>query len=147
MGPLRLFAACRDALADSQGAVVFCSSRTAHSPIPGTMAYGAAKAALEYATRCLATDAARDRIRVNAIAPGSCVFDGGFWDRCPTENPALWQRSVSAHPAGRLGTAEDKLPPLLFLCSDAARWITGQTLLVDGGQMLAPYLPADAPHT
>lgn len=145
--PLRLFAACRPALAASRGAAVFCSSRSAHSPFPRTMAYGSAKAALEYATRCLAADTAREGIRVNAIAPGSTRFAGGFWDRCETENPALWHGTRAGLPAGRLGTAEDILPPLLFLCSDAARWITGQTLLVDGGQTLAPFIPPFLPES
>lgn len=137
MAPLRLFSACREALARSRGAAVFCSSRTAKISVPGTVAYGAAKAALEYAVGCLAADTAREGIRVNAIAPGSCRLDGGFWDRCQSENPALWAGTRAAIPAGRLAEAEDIIPPLLFLLSDGARWITGQTLLVDGGQTLA----------
>lgn len=141
MAPIRLLEACRDSLMTSRGAALFCSSRTARGHLPQTMAYGAAKIGLEYAVTCLAADLVDKGVRVNAIAPGSTRFDGGFWDRAETEVPELYQRTLAALPAGRLGAAEDILPPLMFLCSDAARWITGQTLLVDGGQTLAADRP------
>lgn len=140
MAPVRLLELCRDALAASRGAALFCSSRTAHGYAPQTMAYGAAKAGLEYSVRCLAADLARDGVRVNALALGSTLFEGGFWARCETERPELWSRTIATLPAGRLGTADDIVPAALFLCSDAARWITGQTLLADGGQTLAPFV-------
>ncbi|MBX3529023.1 MAG: SDR family oxidoreductase [Rhizobiaceae bacterium] len=146
MAPLRLLDLCRDGLAASRGAAVFCSSRTAHGYTPQTAAYGAAKAGLEYAVRCAAADLVRHGVRVNALAPGSTLFEDGFWARCETERPDLWKRTIAALPAGRLGTAEDLVPPLLFLCSDAARWITGQTLLADGGQTLAPFVSFDRPE-
>ena len=141
LAPVRLLSACRAGLAEARGAALFCSSRTAQSFFPRTMAYGAAKAGLEYAVRCLAADTVHDGIRVNALAPGSLHLEAGFWDRCRQDDPGLWQRTLASLPSGRLGTAEDVLPAILFLCSDAARWITGQTLLADGGQMLAPYVP------
>jgi 3-oxoacyl-[acyl-carrier protein] reductase len=146
LAPVRLAELCRDQLAASRGAVLFCSSRTAHGFAPQTVAYGAAKAGLEYAVGCLAAGYVRHGVRVNALAPGSTLFEEGFWARCKSERPELWKRTIAALPAGRLGNAEDLLPPLLFLCSDAARWITGQTLLVDGGQTLAPFVSFDRPE-
>ncbi len=137
MAPVRLAEACRDALVASQGAVLVCSSRTARGHVPQTMAYGAAKLGLEHVVTCLAAEFADRAVRINAIAPGSTRFDGGFWDRAETERPDLYRRTLAKLPAGRLGTAADILPSVLFLCSDSARWITGQTLLVDGGQTLA----------
>ncbi len=137
MAPVRLVEACRDALVASQGAVLVCSSRTARGHVPQTMAYGAAKLGLEHVVTCLAAEFADRAVRINAIAPGSTRFDGGFWDQAETERPDLYQRTLAKLPAGRLGTAADILPSVLFLCSDSARWITGQTLLVDGGQTLA----------
>lgn len=146
MAPLRLLALCRDGLVAARGAALFCSSRTAHGYVPQTMAYGAAKAGLEYAVRCAAADLVRHGVRVNALAPGSTLFEDGFWARCEAERPDLWRRTIAALPAGRLGVAEDLVEPLLFLCSDAARWITGQTLLADGGQTLAPFVSFDRPE-
>lgn len=137
MAPIRLIEACRDGLLASRGAVLVCSSRTARGHVPQTMAYGAAKVGLEHAVTCLAAEFADKAVRINAIAPGSTRFDGGFWDWAETERPDLYRRTLEKLPAGRLGTADDILPAVMFLCSDAARWITGQTLLVDGGQTLA----------
>lgn len=137
MTPIRLVEACRDALLHSKGAVLACSSRTARGHVPQTMAYGAAKAGLEHAVACLAADLVAGGVRVNAIALGSTRFDGGFWDRARTERPDLYRSTLARLPAGRFGTADDIMPSVLFLCSDAARWITGQTVLVDGGQTLA----------
>src|SRR5690606_39121375 len=135
-----LLDACRDALIESRGAAIFCSSRLAWEHWPNNAAYGAAKKALEYALRCAAADLAPKGVRVNAIAPGSTMTEGGFWDRASRDNPALVERTIAKQPAGRLGTPADIIPAMLFLGSDAAAWITGQTLLVDGGQTLAQFI-------
>lgn len=139
--PLLAFEACRSALQASRGAVVFCSSRTAAVSVPQTLAYGSAKAALEYATRCLATRHLAEGLRVNAIAPGSTLTEDSFWAGQRAAGTALWQRTLAAMPQGRLANPEEIIAPILFLLSDQARWITGQTLLVDGGQCLFPHLP------
>ena len=140
MAPLILLEACREGLIEAKGAALFCSSRTAAEYWPGTAAYGTAKKGLEYALKCAAADLASKGVRVNAIAPGSTLTEGGFWDRASHENPALWERTIAKQPAGRLGTPADIIPAMLFLGSDAAAWITGQTLLVDGGQTLAQFI-------
>jgi 3-oxoacyl-[acyl-carrier protein] reductase len=76
------------------------------------------------------------RIRVNAIAPGSIEFPGGIWDRRKTSQPQLYNAILDSIPSGRLGHPEEVANVAVFLCSPAASWVTGQTLIVDGGQML-----------
>ena len=101
-----------------------------------TPPYGAVKAAImEYAqTQALAH--ASQGIRVNCIAPGSIFFEGGTWDVVQKENPALYARILGSIPSGRFGTPEEVANVALFLASDFASWVTGQTLVVDGGQAL-----------
>jgi 3-oxoacyl-[acyl-carrier protein] reductase len=76
------------------------------------------------------------KIRVNAIAPGSIEFPGGIWAERKTANPQLYQAVLRSIPWGRLGRPEEVANAALFLCSDAGSWVTGQTLAVDGGQLL-----------
>lgn len=139
LAPLLLLEACRDGLISSKGAALFCSSRTAVEYWPGTASYGAAKKGLEYALKCAAAGLAPYHVRVNAIAPGSTHTEGGFWDKAQTQNPVLFEKVRANQPSGRLGTEDDIIPAMLFLVSDAARWVTGQTVLVDGGQTLAQF--------
>lgn len=117
-------------------AILNISSINALIPTPRAAAYSAAKAALNYYTTSLATELAHERIRVNAIAPGSIEFPGGLWDRRRSEEPALYAQIRARIPFGGFGEAEDVARAAVFLCSPAARWITGQVLAVDGGQSL-----------
>ncbi|MGH8055055.1 MAG: SDR family NAD(P)-dependent oxidoreductase [Stenotrophomonas sp.] len=117
-------------------AILNISSINALVPTPRAAAYSAAKAALNYYTTSLATELARERIRVNAIAPGSIEFPGGLWDRRRSEEPALYEQIRTKIPFGGFGDVEDVARAAVFLCSPAARWITGQVLAVDGGQSL-----------
>ena len=121
---LGLLAATRDELLQ-----VYQSSRP-----PEQMA--AAKAAAIHYTTSQAAMLARKGVRVNAIAPGSIEFPGGSWEKRRTENPELYNRILNSIPFGRLGKPEEVAEAALFLASDRARWITGQTLVVDGGQLL-----------
>jgi 3-oxoacyl-[acyl-carrier protein] reductase len=79
---------------------------------------------------------ASKKIRVNAIAPGSIEFPGGIWAERKIANPQLYQAVLRSIPWGRLGKPEEVANAALFLCSDAGSWVTGQTLAVDGGQLL-----------
>jgi 3-oxoacyl-[acyl-carrier protein] reductase len=70
------------------------------------------------------------------VAPGSIEFPGGSWERRKTENPKLYNSVLASIPFGRLGKPEEVADVVLFLASPMANWITGQTLIVDGGQLL-----------
>jgi 3-oxoacyl-[acyl-carrier protein] reductase len=95
------------------------------------------KAAVINYTMSQALMLAPKKIRVNAIAPGSIEFPGGIWDERKKSNPQLYNAILRSIPWGRLGAPEEIANAALFLCSDAASWVTGQTLSVDGGQTLA----------
>ena len=98
--------------------------------------YAAVKAAVINYTMSQALMLAPKKIRVNAIAPGSIEFPGGMWEERKTSNPKLYNAILRSIPWGRLGEPEEVANAALFLCSDAASWVTGQTLSVDGGQTL-----------
>src|SRR5215831_2352551 len=125
----------REAIA-AQGSVVNISSIAAFHPAARQPPYGAIKAAAVHYTATQAALYARDRIRVNCIAPGSIEFPGGIWDRRKTEDPKLYNATLASIPFGRMGHAEEIASVALFLASPYASWVTGQAISVAGGQGL-----------
>ncbi|WEN14165.1 SDR family oxidoreductase [Rhodanobacter sp. AS-Z3] len=123
--------------ASDHGCILHTSSIAAFRPRPNGAAYAAVKAALSQYTMSQAAALAADRIRVNAIAPGSIAFADGLWDRRRVEQPELYHATLAKIPFGRFGKPEEIAHAALFLASPWAGWITGQTLVVDGGQMLS----------
>jgi 3-oxoacyl-[acyl-carrier protein] reductase len=115
------------------GAIVNVASIEALQPAEGHSHYSAAKAAVVAHTRAAALELGAAGIRVNAVAPG-LVARPGIAEEWP-EGVARWQ---AACPLGRLGTPADVADACLFLASDAARWITGAVLVVDGGVLARP---------
>ena len=116
------------------GSVVVIASISGWKPAPRPQ-YGAAKAAEIYLASELARELAPDKIRVNAISPGSILFSGGGWDGMRRDNPERLQGFLDRDlPLGRLGSPEEVADAVLFLLSDRASWITGAHLTVDGGQ-------------
>ncbi len=97
-------------------------------------AYAAAKAGVIMLTKCMALDGAPDRIRANAVAPGFVQTPMLERFLAAQEDPESARVSVTAlHPLGRLGEPEDIAQAVVYLASDAARWVTGTTVSVDGG--------------
>ena len=136
MAPVRASHAAMPFLEHSKGAIVHLSSIAGLRPSTRTPPYGAVKAALVQYTQTQAAALAKKGIRVNCIAPGSIYFEGGVWDVRKREEPKLYEGTLARIPSGRFGRPEEIASVTLFLASDAASWMTGQTLTVDGGQTL-----------
>ena len=110
------------------GSIVSVSSISGMNSAPFHVAYGTAKAAIVAATRTMAVELALDNIRVNAIAPGTTVTpgSGAYIDEDP-------ERDRNAIAMGRRAHANEQAGAILFFISDLSSYITGQTVLVDGG--------------
>ena len=119
-----------------QPCILHTSSIAAFRPRASGAPYAAVKAALSQYATSQALALAEHRIRVNAIAPGSIAFADGLWERRRLEQPKLYEATLAKIPFGRFGKPEEIAYAALFLASPFAGWITGQTLVVDGGQML-----------
>jgi 3-oxoacyl-[acyl-carrier protein] reductase len=101
----------------------------------GQPSYNAMKAALISEAKAMARAFAPDGIRVNTVAPGSISHPAGTWYRRQQEDPEGMARFVEQNiPLGRFGTAEEVAAVVVFLCSPKASWVTGATIVVDGGQ-------------
>ncbi|HTX24048.1 MAG TPA: glucose 1-dehydrogenase [Steroidobacteraceae bacterium] len=116
------------------GSILNVCSLTSEVGVPGSAAYGASKSGLAGLTRALATEWAPRGIRVNGIGPGyfrTALTESFYQD-------ADWQRRMLEKiPLGRFGRLDDLGGAAVFLCSDAAAYITGQVLYVDGGYLAA----------
>ena len=129
-GTMRLATACRPALASSGGAVINIASMLSFFGGGLVPAYSASKGGIVTLTKSLAIAWAKDNIRVNAIAPG--------WIATPLtdalqKDEARSRAILDRTPMGRWGTPADLIGPALFLASEAARFVTGAVLPVDGG--------------
>jgi len=130
-GTMRMCLAAKDVLAASNGAIVNIASLWSTFGAPLNPAYTASKGGIAQLTKSLAVAWAPD-IRVNAVAPGwieTALSQAAHDD--PARNAAILART----PMGRWGTPGDVAGAVLFLCSDAARFITGTVLPVDGGYL------------
>lgn len=125
------------------GAIINVSSQAGRRGEPNVTLYCSTKAAVISITQSLALELADDDIRVNAIAPG--VVDTPMWDIVDAqfaeyENKPVGQKKREVGesvPLGRMGDPRDIADPCVFLASDAARYITAQTLNVDGGNWMS----------
>ena len=120
----------------SGASIVHISSISGYRASTRAPAYAAVKAAMISYTASQAAMLALRRIRVNCIAPGSIEFPGGVWNQRRLANDPLYAKTLQGIPFGRMGTPEEIAEVALFLASPHARWVTGQTIAVDGGQLL-----------
>jgi 3-oxoacyl-[acyl-carrier protein] reductase len=115
--------------------IIFISSIAGNNAYKSQITYSTAKAGMNHLARDMSKHLARDGIRLNVVAPGNIMFEGGVWDRNVKANPdgiAAWiKRDV---PMRRFGKPEEIADAALFLASPRASFVTGETLLVDGGQ-------------
>ena len=124
------------AVAPAAASILHVSSISAVRASTRAPAYAAVKATMNSYTGSQAATLAKKGIRVNAIAPGSIEFDGGVWALRRAAGDPVYERTLATIPFGRMGRPEEVAEVALFLASPHARWITGQVLAVDGGQLL-----------
>jgi 3-oxoacyl-[acyl-carrier protein] reductase len=138
LGALTCAAACHDALASQGGGSVINVSSMAAYGAGG--AYGVSKLALNSLTVSLAAAYGDDRIRVNGIAPGLVDSESAieWWSDPARSGSNIQQLLVDGQMIKRPGRMDDLADVALFLCSDQASFITGQTILIDGGHTKKP---------
>ena len=135
--PFRMMRAAIPHLKEQRGAIVNVSSVNGRRVFPGLAAYNVSKGALDHLTRCAAIELAGSGVRVNAVNPGVTVTNlhrrGGMGEE---QYDAFLTRSKETHPLGRPGRAEEVADLIVFLASERASFITGETIAVDGGRHL-----------
>ncbi len=132
VAPFELAQAAEESLRRTRGTFISTASTSGLIPSIAEIPYSASKAGLVMLTRCLALAMAPE-VRVNAVAPGWVETD---MTRAEQSDPVRYRRIQSATPLGRWGKPDDIAQAIVFLASDMARFITGQILVVDGGQSL-----------
>jgi len=141
-----VFLCCKYALPHMRrsggGSIVNIGSLEGIACNPLHTAYAASKGGVHALTRALAVDLGPEGIRCNAVCPGwiNTAFNDAYFDGLKNREAGL-QAITALHPASRLGTPEDIAETAFWLAGDAAGFITGQEVVVDGGRLCRPSLP------
>ena len=122
-------------LKQGKGAIVNCSSVAGLVGFAGLPVYVASKHGVIGLTKTAALENAKSGIRVNAVCPG--VIHTAMIDRITGQNPELEKQFVMLEPVGRMGLPTEIAEAVVWLCSDAASFVTGHALAVDGGFVAA----------
>ena len=123
----------------SEGNLLFISSIAGIESFGAPTAYSTAKAAIIALSKNMARKLAPN-VRVNVLAPGNVFFKGGTWDHKIKKNKHLVEEMLDEKvPMGRFASPEEISDAAVFLCSERAKFITGSTLVVDGGQTVGYY--------
>lgn len=121
-------------LEKSQGVLLFVSSIAGLEAFGAPTDYSTAKAAIIALSKNLARKSAPN-VRVNVLAPGNVYFEGGVWDEKFKKNQKQTEKIIKSNvPMNRFALPEEIADSALFLCSERAKFITGATLVIDGGQ-------------
>jgi NAD(P)-dependent dehydrogenase (short-subunit alcohol dehydrogenase family) len=135
--PFRLMREALPHLTARKGSVVNVSSVNGLRSFPGVLAYCVSKAAVDHLTRCAAIELAPLGVRINAVNPGVTVTNlhrrSGMGE---DQYAAFLERSKTTHPLGRPGNADEIADLIVFLASERAGWMTGETIPIDGGRHL-----------
>jgi NAD(P)-dependent dehydrogenase (short-subunit alcohol dehydrogenase family) len=118
----------------NKGKIINISSNVSEVIQAGRVVYAASKAGVSHLTRGFALEWARHNINVNAIGPGPTITE--LNKKYFEENPDDLQERIDSIPMARVGAPPDHVGAAVFLASDASDYITGQTLLVDGGSTI-----------
>lgn len=136
LSAVNLIENARPSLCTPGASIVCISSICGHAALGAPIAYGAAKAALNAMVSNLARPLGKEGVRLNAVSPGNILFEGSVWEEKSKHDATGVQRMLDTEvPLGRLGSVNDIVDPVLFLLSPSASFITGTTLVVDGGQL------------
>jgi 3-oxoacyl-[acyl-carrier protein] reductase len=120
---------------EAGGTILYISSIVSLEATPAPLPYSAAKAALESYSKNLARQLGPQKIRVNTLAPGNILFEGGSWQRRLSEQHEAVEKMLHAEvPQQRFGKPEEIAALATWLCSPAAAFVTGSRFVADGGQ-------------
>ncbi|SPJ26041.1 SDR family NAD(P)-dependent oxidoreductase [Palleronia abyssalis] len=119
--------------ASGNASVVFISTTAAVETFIAPMPYNSIKASLITYAKQMSQFHAKRGIRFNVVSPGPILIDGGSWDQLRQQDEAFFNSILAQQPDGRMGEADEVAKCIAFLASDAASWVTGTNLIVDGG--------------
>ena len=124
----------REMIKQKKGKIINISSDASQRATPERSVYATSKAGVSHLTRCLAVEWAKHNINVNAIGPGPThtPLNKKYYE----ENPDKLHQAVQSIPMGRMGDTSDYIGAAVFLASEASNFMTGQTLLIEGGSTI-----------